>query len=116
MSLQDRLPERCGGFWTGAAVAVVVAAVLTALIAPFRQEFGRLDTGLVFLFVTALVASLWGIRVGLVAAAANYLCLNYFFVPPLHRLVIRDPKNLGSWILEISIFTLTAVIVGRRPA
>jgi hypothetical protein len=51
-----------------------------------------------------------------VAAAANYLCLNYFFVPPLHRLVIRDPKNLGSWILEISIFTLTAVIVGRRPA
>lgn len=63
-----------------------------------------------------LVASLWDLRVGLVSAAANYLCLNFFFVPPLHRLVMQDPKNLGSWILEISVFALTAVIVGRRPA
>lgn len=116
MTLHDLLPERYRRFWIGAVVAVAIAAALTAVIAPFRQEFGRLDTGLCFLFFTVVIASIWGIRVGLVSASANYLCLNYFFVPPLYRLVVQDPKNLGSWILEISIFALTAVIVGRRPA
>lgn len=116
MSLEDLLPDRARGFWTGAVVAVATAVVATAVIAPFRQEFGRLDTGLCFLFFTALIASAWGIRVGLVSAVANYLCLNYFFIPPLHRLVVRDPKNVGSWILETSVFAATAVVVGRRPA
>lgn len=91
------------------------AAAITAAIREFREEVGLLDTGLLFLALTLLATSLWGRRVGLLAAAANYFCLNFFFIEPLHRLVIHDPKNLGAWFLEIAVFVGVAIVGGRTP-
>jgi two-component system sensor histidine kinase KdpD len=100
----------------GILVEVAGAVVLTAAISYFRGEVGLLDTGLIFLALTLLASSLWGRRLGLFAAAVNYLCLNFFFIEPIHRIVIQDPKNLGAWVLEVFLFVGVAIVGGRRQS
>ena len=100
----------------GAILTLVTATVLTAALTHFRQEVGLLDTGLILLALTLLMASVWGPQIGLLAAAINYFCLNFFFIEPIHRIVVQDPKNLGAWILEVSLFLGVAVVAGYgRP-
>jgi two-component system sensor histidine kinase KdpD len=93
---------------------VAAAALLTLVLTHFRQEVGTLDSGLVYLALTLLIASVWGRRVAVVAAAVDYLCLNYFFIEPLHKITVHDPKNLGAWILEVSVFLGVALVGARR--
>jgi two-component system sensor histidine kinase KdpD len=98
----------------GACADVACASLLTVAITHFRTEVGLLDTGLIFLALTLLAASLWGIWVGILAAGVNYFCLNFFFIEPLHKIVIHDPKNLGAWFLEVSLFLGVAIVASRR--
>jgi two-component system sensor histidine kinase KdpD len=100
---------RAGVVFEGAS-----ALILTVAISHFRGEVGLLDTGLIFLALTLVVAAVWGRAVGLFAAALNYFCLNFFFIEPIHRIVVQDPKNAGAWVLEVSLFVGTALVAGRR--
>lgn len=94
--------------WAGAAIAIGSTALLTALMAPFRDEVGLLNEGLLFLLLTLLVASVWGGNVGVLTALVTNLSLNFFFIEPLHTLGVRDPKN----IVALFIFLIVSVVGG----
>lgn len=99
------------GPWTGYAVSLGLAAIVT-LVGKAIFEHGRItDVGLLFLIPVMLAATRYGMRTGIVTGLACSLAYNFFFIPPLHTFTIQDPGNL------ITVLVLLGVaIVGSRLA
>lgn len=92
--------------------AVLGAALVTALLAPFREQMNSTTVALAFLLVVLFVALFWGSRPALLASVLGVFCLNFFFLPPLYTLSIAHPPN---WIALTAFFT-TALAVGQLSA
>lgn len=92
--------------------AVLGAAFVTALLAPFREQMNSTTVALAFLLVVLFVALFWGSRPALLASVLGVFCLNFFFLPPLYTLSIEHPPN---WIALTAFFT-TALAVGQLSA
>jgi PAS domain S-box-containing protein len=91
--------------------AVLGIGVVTAMCAPFHDDLSQTTVALAFLPVVLFVATLWGSRPALVASLFAVLCFNFFFLPPLYRFTITDPKN---WV-ALAAFFITAITAGRLP-
>jgi two-component system sensor histidine kinase KdpD len=94
--------------WRGPLVATVATAALTAALAPFRDEVGLLNVGLLYLLLTLLIAAFYGREVGLLAAVLTNLCLNFFFIDPLYKFTVQEPRN----VIALVIFLMVSVIGG----
>jgi two-component system sensor histidine kinase KdpD len=94
------------------AVGVVITlggdAALAAVMAPFLDNIGLLNAGLILLLFTLGVSATWGRRVGLFAALAGNLTLNFFFVEPLHTFTVQDPQN----IVALAVFLVVSAVGG----
>jgi two-component system sensor histidine kinase KdpD len=64
------------------------------------------------LLVVLFVAATWGSRPAIVVSVFGVLCLNFFFLPPVHTFNIAEPDN---WIALIA-FLITAVTAGELSA
>ena len=96
----------------GYVLAVLGIAVVTALLAPIRQQINHTTMALTLLLVVLFVATLWGSRPALVASVLGMLCFNYFFLPPVGTWTIADLEN---WV-ALAAFLLTAVTAGQLSA
>jgi K+-sensing histidine kinase KdpD len=65
--------------------ATSATVLLTAIMAPFRDEVGLLNVGLLFLLVTLLISAVWGWQVGIYSALITNLALNFFFHRQSHH-------------------------------
>jgi two-component system sensor histidine kinase KdpD len=92
----------------GVAASILGTAVLVAAMAPFHDEIGLLNEGLVFLLLTLALSATWGWRVGLFAALLTNIALNFFFTPPLHTFTVADPQN----VFGLLVFLLVSVVGG----
>lgn len=89
------------------AVALIGPALLTALLlrvsGPDRRSYVFLYLGLV-----AALGVMRGVVPALMAAAASFLLVDYFFVPPAGTLTIADEQD----VVNLLAFATTAVLVG----
>jgi len=83
-------------------------AVLSAIVfVYFRWLHVNLATvGFTLLLLVLLISAVWGLRYAVFTALLATVAYNYFFLPPLFRFIIADPKN---WIALIS-FLITGVM------
>lgn len=65
--------------------------------------------GFTFLLAILVVSATWGLRYAVVMAMLATLAYNYFFLPPLFRLIIADPQN---WI-ALFAFLFTAIVASQ---
>lgn len=100
--LRDRRPPLLAGI--GAALLAV--ALTTALIFPLREVVPAVSTGVVYLLAVLVVASWFGLWVGLGTAVASALAFNWFHIPPTGRLSISEPQN---WV-ALAVFLGAAAI------
>ncbi len=91
----------------GWLVGVVFPVLLSLLLTHISTDPGLANDMLLFLGLTVAAALLGGLWPALASAAFGSLLLNYFFVEPLHRFTISDPRN----IMAISVFFGVAVSV-----
>jgi two-component system sensor histidine kinase KdpD len=89
-------------------LAIVSTALLTAVLSPFRDDLGLLNVGLLFLLLTLVIAAVWGRDVGLFAALVTNLALNFFFIDPLYKFTVQEPRN----VLALVVFLVVSVIGG----
>jgi two-component system sensor histidine kinase KdpD len=101
--------------WGLLATALGTAA-LTFLMAPFQEEIGLLNEGLAFLVLTLVISATWGWRVGVVAAIASSIALNFFFVEPLHTLDIHHPRDLAGILLFLAASLIGGSLLSRARA
>ena len=97
------LPRRLAGY----GLAVLLAPLLTVLLANLRPDLTLTSDVLVFLVGVVVVALVGGLLPAVLAAVVGTLLLNFFFTPPFYTLTISDPNNAFA----LAVFLVVAAIV-----
>jgi two-component system sensor histidine kinase KdpD len=108
-----RISRVAGDPRLGIAASVAGTAVLVSAMAPFHDEIGLLNEGLVLLILTLGVSATWGWRVGLFAALLTNVALNFFFIPPLHQLTVQEPQNVVGLLAFLFVSILGGSLLSR---
>ncbi|HEY7270724.1 MAG TPA: DUF4118 domain-containing protein, partial [Dehalococcoidia bacterium] len=90
----------------GVAATIAGTALLTLVLAPFREDIGLLNEGLLYLLLTVAISATWGRRAGVFAALVTNLALNFFFVQPLYRFQVEGLRN----VFGLAIFLIVSVV------
>jgi two-component system, OmpR family, sensor histidine kinase KdpD len=96
----------------GYAIATISVALLTALYKYSDAHINTTTVALSFLLVVLVMASAYGLGVGIFASVAGVFCFNFFLLPPFGTLTIQDPQN---WV-ALFAFLITAVITSQLSA
>jgi two-component system, OmpR family, sensor histidine kinase KdpD len=110
------LPRAGGGLnrqrkLAGYALAVVLAPVLTLVLAASRSHINLTSDLLVFLAGVVAVALVGGFIPALLEAVAGSLLLNYFFTPPVHKWTIAQPNNALALIIFVAVGVAVSSVV-----
>ena len=65
--------------------------------------------GVVYLLAVLLVATVWGLWLGIATAVASALAFNYFHIPPTGGLTIADGEH---WV-ALAVFFVTAIVASE---
>ena len=102
----------------GVVAAALGVALTTLLVFALRDVAPVLSLGVVYLLTVLVVASLWGVWLGLATALLSALAFNFFHIPPTGRFTIAGGEN---WV-GLVVFFIAAVLasslaeVARRRA
>lgn len=89
--------------WVGVAAVAAAFTLMTVVLAPLLDVRHILAVGLLYLLVCLIAAAVWGYRVGLGAALAADLIVNWFFVPPRHAFSVQEPTNAAALVLFLAV-------------
>jgi len=92
--------------WLPWAAALTVA---TVAMASARPRLDRAHAAPLYLLLVVLASARAGRAVGMSMAVAAFLLLNYFFVLPLHTLVVHEPLD---WLV-LAAFLVTAAVAAQ---
>ena len=93
--------------WIGAGLGIAAPLALTAVLVPLQTGQSR-DFAFLYMAVVALLGLFAGLAPALLAAAVSFLCVDFFFVAPIHTLTIADETDL----VNLLVFFGTAGLVG----
>jgi two-component system, OmpR family, sensor histidine kinase KdpD len=88
---------------------LVVLGVTTAALVPFRAELDKAHITLVLLLVVLGAGAQGGRVLGVGIGMASFLVFDWFFLPPLHTLVIANPLD---WLVLFA-FLVTSVVAAQ---
>src|SRR3954471_1495302 len=98
----------------GVVAAALGVALTTLLVFALRGVAPVVSLGVVYLLAVLVIASIWGVWLGLATALASALAFNFFHIPPTGRLEISGGENwvalavffvaaaLASWVTEVA--------------
>jgi two-component system, OmpR family, sensor histidine kinase KdpD len=100
------------GLLLGVSVSSTSVAVVTAAIFAFRGFVPVLSLGVLYLFAVLPVAVVFGLPYAVGVSVLSMLAFNFFFLPPVHTLALRDSAN---WF-ALAVYLVTAVVVSELAA
>jgi K+-sensing histidine kinase KdpD len=92
----------------GILAALVVVAVGAGITAALESIAEPASLGIVFIPGVLLIATVWGLRLGLGTAIVSALVFNFFFLPPLRKLTINTQHD----IVALVVFVIVAIAGG----
>ena len=92
-----------------AALWFAVLAATTAALIPFRADLDKAHITLVLLLVVLGAGAQGGRVLGVAIGAASFLVFDWFFLQPLHTLVIANPFD---WLVLIA-FLATSIVAAQ---
>ncbi|TLS46624.1 sensor histidine kinase KdpD [Streptomyces montanus] len=95
----------------GWLVGLVGPVILALLLTGVNADLGLANDMLLFLTLTVAAALLGGLYPALASAAFGSLLLNYYFTPPLHRLMIADARNIVALVVFVAVAVSVASVV-----
>ena len=95
--------RQIAGYVLAAALPLLLAVVLTSL----RGSLNLTSNVLLFLLAVVVVALTGGFVPAVLAAIIASLLLNYYFIPPVHRLTIAQRNNA----LALAVFVIVGLLV-----
>jgi two-component system, OmpR family, sensor histidine kinase KdpD len=102
----------------GVVAAALGVTLTTLLVFALKQRAPVVSLGVVYLVTVLLVASVWGVWLGLGTAVASALAFNFFHLPPTGRFTIGSGEN---WV-ALAVFFIAAAVtsslteIARRRA
>jgi two-component system sensor histidine kinase KdpD len=95
--------------FSGVVFSVAAVGAVTAVIFLLRDHVPVLSLGVLYLPAVLAVAVLYGLVYAVAVSIASMAAFNFFFLPPLHTLALRDSEN---W-LALGVYLVTAVVVSE---
>ena len=89
--------------------SLLSVAVVTGAVFALRPVAPVLSLGVLYVFAVLPVAVLWGLWYALPVSILSMLVFNFFFLPPVHSLTLRDSEN---WV-ALAVYLVTAVVVSQ---
>jgi two-component system, OmpR family, sensor histidine kinase KdpD len=90
----------------GTVVAVALVGLCTLLIYPLKQAAPVVSLGVVYMLAVVIVSVTWGAWLGVGTSLLSALAFNYFHLPPVGQLTIRNADN---WVALIA-FLIVAML------
>ncbi|WP_212910007.1 ATP-binding protein [Streptomyces sp. TS71-3] len=108
-----RLPRRPGPRhpWLATGAAAAGIAALTAVLVAARGGLSLADVVLVYLAAIVVIAAAGGVWLGLAAAVASTLLVNFFFVPPYHTLDVANRDLVVTVLVYVASSVTVSVAV-----
>jgi two-component system sensor histidine kinase KdpD len=78
-------------------------ALATLLIYPLKEVAAPVSLGIVYIPGVLFVSTLWGWRIGLLAAVASALAFNWFHIPPTGRLDVGADRDVFAFITFVIV-------------
>jgi two-component system sensor histidine kinase KdpD len=94
------------------ATSVTLLAIVTGAIFGARTFAPVLSLGVLYLFAIVPVSVVFGLAYAIGVSVASMLAFNFFFLPPVHTLALRDSAN---WF-ALAVYVVTAVVVSELAA
>jgi two-component system sensor histidine kinase KdpD len=98
------------------AVAAVLVCAVIGLGEGLRGILDHEALGMVFLAAVVGSASLYGLPVGLFAAALGFVSWNFFFIPPVYHFSIYAPRDIIAILVFAGVAAATGVLASRVRA
>ena len=95
-------------------VVVLLSTGATGLRYLFNQSLGYRSPFLFHVLAVAVAAQLTGMVPGLIATCLSVILIDYFFIPPVHSLVVRTPADQISLLLFAAVGIVLSVSGGFR--
>ncbi len=103
--------------WRPRLLAWVVPGLLVGLVVAVGELFSRWleheALGMLFLAVAVASASLYGLTAALASATLGFLCWNFFFIPPLYRLAVYEPRDVVAVLVFGGVAASTGLMASR---
>ncbi|HWJ70774.1 MAG TPA: sensor histidine kinase KdpD [Sphingobium sp.] len=94
------------------AIALLIAATtLIALLAEPWIGTGAID--LLYLIPVIVIASLFGLRPGLVTSLTAALAFNFFFLEPTYTFTIAEPQSVLTMLILTGVAAFSSNLAGR---
>jgi len=103
-----RLSAKSPSPWLGILAALVVVAIGTGIAAALETIAEPVSLGIVFIPGVLLIATVWGLWMGIGTAVVSALVFNFFFLPPLRTLTINAQHD----IVALVVFVIVAIASG----
>jgi two-component system sensor histidine kinase KdpD len=96
----------------GLVVGGLLVAAVTGVIFGLRNVAPVLGLGVLYLLAVLPAAVVWGLAVALPVSVASMLAFNYFFLPPVHTLQLREGEN---WV-ALAVYLAVAIVASQLAA
>jgi two-component system sensor histidine kinase KdpD len=87
----------------GAVVALAAVALCTLIVYPLKHLAPVVSLGVVYLLAVLVISIIWGAWLGFATAVLSALAFNFFHIPPVGRLTIRDSSN---WVALVTFLVV----------
>ncbi len=103
---------------TGLVAGALLTAAATGLVFALKPVAPVLGLGVVYLLAVLPAAVVWGLSVALPVSVASMLAYNFFFLPPVHTLRLREGQNWVTLAVYLGVAVVAAQLasLGRRRA
>ena len=98
--------------WTDLVFTLAAVATATIALILLRAKLSTQVIALLYLLPVMLSATRWGLLSALVASLVAFLAFNYFFITPIHTLVVSDPEELLALLVFLTVAVLVSQSVG----
>lgn len=98
--------------WVGVAVAALSVALITAVIYPLQGVSAPAASGVLYLLAVLLVATIWGLWLGLLTSVTSAAALNFFHIPPVGRFTIFDGNDAAALVVLLVAALVTSSLAG----
>jgi two-component system sensor histidine kinase KdpD len=96
-----------------ALLSVGLATLAGFLICPYLD---LADVAMLYILCITAVATLSGKGTALLASVLSVLCLDFFFIPPVYTLAVRDIRHVGTFAVMLGVGWVVATLAERIRA
>jgi len=104
--LRPKLGSEPPAWWVGGIVAVVGVGLITAIIDPLQKVSPIASDAVLYLLPVLVVATGFGLWLGLVTGVVSAAAFNFFYIPPVGRFTIANERD---WV-GLGVFMVAALL------